>query len=104
MTEWPSWTPTPELKKRIAVPNYVSPVAENPIAARAMYRTRARGHPVPHSQHQSAEYIDSAISSGCIRLTNEDVIDLYNRGKVGTTVVVLKSTGDPSYSSASNKN
>jgi lipoprotein-anchoring transpeptidase ErfK/SrfK len=41
------------------------------------------------------EYIGSAISSGCIRMTNEDVIDLYNRAKLGATVVVLKpSEGD----------
>jgi lipoprotein-anchoring transpeptidase ErfK/SrfK len=51
-----------------------------------MYRIHGTNHP---------EYIGHAISSGCIRLTNEDVIDLYNRAKIGTTVTVLKSTGDP---------
>jgi lipoprotein-anchoring transpeptidase ErfK/SrfK len=95
MTEWPSWTPTPEIKKRMGVPNYVAPGAENPMGARAMYLYEGNKDTLYriHGTNQP-EYIGHAISSGCIRLTNEDVIDLYNRVKIGTTVTVLKSTAD----------
>ena len=109
MTEWPSWTPTPEIKKRMGVPNYVGPGAENPMGARAMYLYEGSKDTLYriHGTNQP-EYIGHAISSGCIRLTNENVIDLYNRVKVGTTVTVLKSTGDPrsrmALSGASSKN
>jgi lipoprotein-anchoring transpeptidase ErfK/SrfK len=111
MTEWPSWTPTPEIKKRVGVPNYVAPGAENPMGARAMYLYEGNKDTLYriHGTNQP-EYIGHAISSGCIRLTNEDAIDLYNRVKIGTTVTVLKSTDDPrsnprmAHGGASNRN
>jgi lipoprotein-anchoring transpeptidase ErfK/SrfK len=89
-TEWPSWTPTPEIKQRMHVPDYVSPGPQNPMGARAMYLYEGNKDTLYriHGTNQP-EYIGSAISSGCIRMTNEDVIDLYNRVKIGTQVIVL---------------
>jgi lipoprotein-anchoring transpeptidase ErfK/SrfK len=90
MTEWPSWTPTPEIKARMHVPDYVSPGPQNPMGARALYLYEGNKDTLYriHGTNQP-EYIGQAISSGCIRMTNEDVIDLYKRVKPGTTVVVL---------------
>ena len=90
MTEWPSWTPTAEIKKRMDVPNFVSPGPQNPMGARALYLFAGNKDTLYriHGTNQP-EYIGEAISSGCIRMTNEDVIDLYKRVKVGTVVVVL---------------
>lgn len=88
--EWPSWTPTPEIKARLDVPDYVSPGPQNPMGARALYLYEGNRDTLYriHGTNQP-EYIGMAISSGCIRMTNEDVIDLYNRVKPGTVVVVL---------------
>jgi lipoprotein-anchoring transpeptidase ErfK/SrfK len=90
MTEWPSWTPTAEIKQRMDVPNYVGPGPQNPMGARAMYLYEDNKDTLYriHGTNQP-EYIGQAISSGCIRMTNEDVIDLYKRVKPGTVVVVL---------------
>ena len=90
LAEWPSWTPTPEIKQRMHVPNYVSPGPQNPMGARALYLFEGNKDTLYriHGTNQP-EYIGHAISSGCIRMTNEDVIDLYNRVKMGSIVVVL---------------
>jgi len=90
MTEWPSWTPTGDIKKRMNVPDFVSPGPQNPMGARAMYLYEGNKDTLYriHGTNQP-EYIGEAISSGCIRMTNEDVIDLYKRVKPGTVVVVL---------------
>ena len=91
MTEWPSWTPTAGEHERLGnIPNFVSGGPHNPMGARALYLF-ANGKDTLFRIHgtNQPEYIGSAISSGCIRLTNEDVIDLYNRVKVGTPVVVI---------------
>ncbi len=90
MAEWPSWTPTAEIKKRLDVPNYVGPGPQNPMGARALYLYEGNKDTLYriHGTNQP-EYIGQAISSGCIRMTNEDVIDLYKRVKPGTVVVVL---------------
>ena len=90
MTEWPSWTPTAEIKKRMDVPDFVGPGPQNPMGARAMYLFEGNKDTLYriHGTNQP-EYIGQAISSGCIRMTNEDVIDLYKRVKPGTVVVVL---------------
>lgn len=89
--EWPSWTPTAGEKQRLGkLPDVVPGGAGNPMGARAMYLfagTKDTLYRI-HGTNQP-EYIGSAISSGCIRMTNEDVIDLYARVKMGTTVVVL---------------
>ena len=89
-TEWPTWTPTADIKKRMDVPNFVSGGPQNPMGARALY-LYANGKDTLYRIHgtNQPEYIGQAISSGCIRLTNEDVIDLYNRVKEGAVVVVL---------------
>jgi len=95
--EWPSWTPTAEIKQRMAgIPDFVSGGPQNPLGARAMYMFEGSRDTLYriHGTNQP-EYIGQAISSGCIRMTNEDVIDLFNRVKVGTPVVVLApGTGD----------
>jgi lipoprotein-anchoring transpeptidase ErfK/SrfK len=90
MTEWPSWTPTPEIKQRMHVPNFVGPGPQNPMGARALYLYEGNKDTIYriHGTNQP-EYIGAAISSGCVRMTNEDVIDLYNRVKIGTPVIVL---------------
>jgi lipoprotein-anchoring transpeptidase ErfK/SrfK len=89
--EWPAWIPTADIKRRMPeVPNRVEGGPHNPLGARGIYLFQ--GHKDTlfriHGTNQP-EYIGQAISSGCIRMTNEDVIDLYNRVKVGTIVVVL---------------
>jgi len=91
LAEWPNWVPTPEIKQRLGnIPNFVSGGPHNPLGARAIYLYE-RGKDTLFRIHgtNQPEYIGTAISSGCIRLTNEDVIDLYNRVKIGSPVVVL---------------
>ncbi|MBI3702673.1 MAG: L,D-transpeptidase [Rhizobiales bacterium] len=92
MTEWPTWTPTADIKKRMDVPDFVGPGPQNPMGARALYLFNGNKDTM-YSIHgtNQPEYIGQAISSGCIRMTNEDVIDLYKRVKQGTMVVVLAS-------------
>src|ERR1700712_3665 len=100
MTEWPTWTPTADIKKRMEVPNFVSGGPQNPMGARALYLFEGNKDTLYriHGTNQP-EYIGHAISSGCIRLTNEDIIDLYSRVKVGTMVVVLApKQGDSPFS------
>ena len=84
--EWPGWTPPAQMRKRVPdLPAYMPGGPDNPLGARAMYigstLYRLHGTSEPWS-------IGQAVSSGCIRLTNEDVIDLYDRVKVGALVVV----------------
>lgn len=100
MTEWPSWTPTAGEQQRLGpLPAFVPGGPANPMGARAMY-LYANGKDTLFRIHgtNQPEYIGSAISSGCIRLTNEDVIDLYSRVKIGNPVVVLApGAGDSPY-------
>ena len=89
--EWPGWTPTEDEKRRLGpLPSYVQGGARNPMGARALY-LYAGGKDTLYRIHgtNQPEYIGRAISSGCIRITNEDVIDLYGRVKIGAPVVVL---------------
>ena len=84
--EWPSWTPPAAmLARRPDLPRYMAGGIENPLGARAMYIGRSE-----YRIHGSNEpdTIGQAVSSGCIRMTNEDVTDLYSRVKVGATVIV----------------
>jgi lipoprotein-anchoring transpeptidase ErfK/SrfK len=86
--EWPGWTPPPQmLKRQPELPRYMPGGPTNPLGARAMYigstLYRIHGSNEPWT-------IGQAVSSGCIRMTNDDVIDLYNRVKVGDEVVVLR--------------
>ena len=85
--EWPDWTPPPEMIQRQPyLPRFVAGGDGNPMGARGMYLSgsvyRIHGTNAPES-------IGTQVSSGCIRLLNEDVIDLYNRVHVGSKVVVL---------------
>ncbi|HEY7383747.1 MAG TPA: L,D-transpeptidase [Beijerinckiaceae bacterium] len=84
--EWPDWTPPPQmLKRRPDLPRHMRGGINNPLGARAMYLGgslfRIHGSNEP-------ETIGQAVSSGCIRMTNSDVVDLYSRVRVGTRVVV----------------
>jgi lipoprotein-anchoring transpeptidase ErfK/SrfK len=90
MAEWPAWVPTESEKQRLGVPDVVAPGPQNPMGARALYLFEGDKDTLYriHGTNQP-EYIGQAISSGCIRMTNEDVIDLYKRVKPGTVVVVL---------------
>ena len=84
--EWPDWTPPPEMIPRQPyLPRHMAGGPGNPLGARAMYLGgtvyRIHGTNAP-------ETIGTHVSSGCIRLTNEDVSDLYTRVNVGTRVIV----------------
>jgi lipoprotein-anchoring transpeptidase ErfK/SrfK len=84
--EWPSWTPPSQMRaRRPDLPRHMAGGIENPLGARAMYlgSTLYRIH-----GSNEPETIGQAVSSGCFRMTNEDVTDLYGRVSVGTTVVV----------------
>ena len=84
--EWPAWTPPPQmLKRRPDLPRHMVGGVDNPLGARAMYlgSTLYRIH-----GSNEPETIGQAVSSGCFRMTNDDVVDLYNRVRVGTKVVV----------------
>jgi lipoprotein-anchoring transpeptidase ErfK/SrfK len=86
--EWPDWRPPQQmLKRRPDLPRYMPGGKENPLGARAIYLGsslyRIHGSNEPDT-------IGAAVSSGCIRMTNRDVTDLYDRVKVGTNVVVLR--------------
>ena len=100
--EWPSWTPTADIKKRLGnMPDFVGPGPHNPLGARGLYLFSGNRDTLYriHGTNQP-EYIGASISSGCIRLTNEYVIDLYSRAKQGTVVVVLDpKQGDSPFNS-----
>jgi lipoprotein-anchoring transpeptidase ErfK/SrfK len=86
--EWPDWRPPAQmLRRRPDLPRYMKGGLDNPLGARAMYLGgtlyRIHGSNEPES-------IGQAVSSGCIRMTNDDVTDLYERARVGTRVVVLR--------------
>jgi hypothetical protein len=86
--EWPNWTPPAQmLKRRPDLPRHMKGGPENPLGARAMYlgSTLYRIH-----GSNEPETIGQAVSSGCFRMTNEDVVDLYERVRVGTTVIIMR--------------
>src|ERR1700694_1247996 len=91
MAEWPDWIPTREIQARLGpYPARIPGGPANPLGARALYLYEGNKDTLYriHGTNQP-EYIGQAISSGCIRMTNEDVIDLFDRVKPGATVVVL---------------
>ena len=97
--EWPDWIPTAEIQARLGpYPKRIAGGPANPLGARALYLYEGNKDTLYriHGTNQP-EYIGHAISSGCIRMTNEDVIDLVNRVKPGAIVVVL-APGDGSAS------
>jgi lipoprotein-anchoring transpeptidase ErfK/SrfK len=91
--EWPDWVPPAEMVARQPyLPRFMAGGPGNPLGARSMYLAgtvyRIHGTNQPSS-------IGKRVSSGCIRMVNEDVIDLYSRVNVGTKVVVLPMTHAP---------
>jgi len=101
MAEWPDWHPTKSEISRLGVPTFVKGGPDNPMGSRAIYLYSGGKDTLfrIHGTNQP-EYIGASISSGCIRMTNEDVIDLYSRVKNGTIVVVLDpKQGDSPYNS-----
>jgi lipoprotein-anchoring transpeptidase ErfK/SrfK len=93
--KWPHWTPTENMKQ--AIPMYrhyaggMNGGPDNPLGPRALYLYRD-GHDTFFRLHGTTEpeTIGTAVSSGCIRLFNQDIIDLYNRVPVGTHVTVVQ--------------
>ncbi|MGQ3354194.1 MAG: L,D-transpeptidase [Phreatobacter sp.] len=86
--EWPDWRPPVQmLQRRPDLPRFMAGGPDNPLGARALYLGsslyRIHGSNEPHT-------IGQAVSSGCIRMLNDDVVDLYDRVRVGTRVVVLR--------------
>ena len=85
--EWPGWTPPAQmLKRRPDLPRFMNGGPDNPMGARALYLGsslyRIHGTNEPNT-------IGQAVSSGCIRMTNDDVVDLYGRVRVGAKVLVI---------------
>ena len=87
MAEWPDWTPPDQMRERVpGLPTFMAGGINNPLGARALslgstlYRIHGSNEPWTSGM---------AVSSGCIRMRNEDVVDLYNRVGVGTRVIVI---------------
>jgi len=86
--EWPDWTPTPgELQRFRNLPRHMAGGPNNPLGARALYLGdtlyRIHGTNEPWK-------LGGGVSSGCIRMSNDDIIDLYNRTKIGAAVIVQR--------------
>jgi len=86
--EWPDWTPTPgELNRFPNLPRHMGGGPDNPLGARALYLGdtlyRIHGTNEPWK-------LGGGVSSGCIRMSNDDIVDLYNRAKIGATVIVQR--------------
>ena len=98
MAEWPDWTPPQEMIERQPyLPRWMAGGKGNPLGARAIYlgSTIYRIHGT-----NAPETIGTRVSSGCIRLTNADVTDLYSRVNVGTRIVVLPNQAQVAQTSA----
>jgi lipoprotein-anchoring transpeptidase ErfK/SrfK len=86
--EWPDWNPTPGERQRFpTLPVHMAGGPDNPLGARALYLGdtlyRIHGTNEPWK-------LGGGVSSGCIRMSNDDIIDLYNRAKIGATVIVQR--------------
>jgi lipoprotein-anchoring transpeptidase ErfK/SrfK len=98
MSEWPDWNPPSEMIERQPyLPRFMAGSEGNPLGARALYLGKSLYR--IHGTNQPST-IGTFVSSGCIRLTNQDIIDLYGRIQVGTRVVVLPG-GPPAIAAAS---
>lgn len=89
---WPAWHPTPSMRAITpGLPRRFAPGADNPLGARALYLYQG-GRDTLYRIHGTSEpwTIGTQASSGCIRMFNEDVIDLYDRVRMGASVVVLQ--------------
>ncbi|WEX75828.1 L,D-transpeptidase [Sinorhizobium numidicum] len=92
--EWPSWTPTENMMRRKPhLRQYAGGVSgglHNPLGASALYLYRGAEDTMFRLHGTNEPWtIGQAVSSGCIRLTNEDIVDLYDRAPVGTTVLIV---------------
>ena len=87
--EWPAWNPPAEMIKRWPHVHHTEGGPENPLGARALYLFQGNKDTLYriHGTNEP-EKIGQAVSSGCIRMRNIDVVDLYNRTPVGATVIV----------------
>ncbi|WEX78140.1 L,D-transpeptidase [Sinorhizobium numidicum] len=104
--EWPSWTPPAEMRQREAAKGRILPITQeggidNPLGARAMYLYKGGRDTIfrIHGTNQPWT-IGQNMSSGCIRMMNEDVEHLYDRAEIGTKVIVIgpgSRHGDVSY-------
>ena len=98
--EWPRWSPTGSMIRRMPIyAHYVNGLPGgigNPLGARALYLYRGKQDTYfrLHGTNEP-DTIGHKVSSGCIRLFNHDIIDLYNRVPVGAPVVVLQEAGEP---------
>ena len=96
---WPRWTPPDEMVSRQPeLEKYrtgMEPALDNPLGARALYIFQ-NGQDTLYRLHgtQDAASIGRAVSSGCVRLVNQDIIDLYNRARPGATIIVRQSGDD----------
>ena len=91
--KWPGWRPTEAmLKRRPGIPRYVEPGVENPLGCRALYLYQGDKDTLYRIHGTNEPWtVGGTDSSGCIRLLNEDIYDLYGRVPTGTTVVVKTS-------------
>ena len=93
--EWPSWTPPAEMRRREAANGRILPITQeggidNPLGARALYLFKGGRDTIFRIHGTNAPWtIGYGVSSGCIRMRNEDVVDLYERVPVGTKVIVI---------------
>lgn len=90
MTKWPAWFPTDDMRNQTpGLPRRIEPGAHNPLGARALYLFQ-NGRDTLYRIHGTSEpwTIGTEASSGCIRMLNEDAIDLYDRVDMGATVTV----------------
>lgn len=88
---WPAWYPTDDMKRNVeGLPPRIAPGADNPLGARALYLFQD-GRDTLYRIHGTSEpwTIGTEASSGCIRMLNEDIIDLYGKTRNGATVVVM---------------
>jgi len=100
MAEWPDWHPPEEMIERQPyLPRFMAGGEGNPLGARALYLGQTLYR--IHGTNQPST-IGQFVSSGCIRLTNDDIVDLYSRVNIGTRVVVLPGTQPGSIQATAN--
>lgn len=89
---WPSWAPPPEmLRRQPNLPKFMKGGIKNPLGARALYLFDGRKDTLYRIHGTNEPWtIGYNVSSGCIRMVNDDVVDLYKRARIGTPVVVKK--------------
>ncbi len=100
--EWPTWTPTPDMIKRepelyLPYRNGMPGGLDNPLGARAMYLYNSKNQDSMLRLHGTNDprTIGGAVSNGCARLVNDQIVDLYSRVKLGTRVVLNPKIGGP---------